>query len=104
MNHKPRKRFGQNFLHDQGVLQKIDHAIRPKLTDHIVEIALGLGALSERLIDGAGRIDAVELDRDLIEPLKIKFGEKITIPAQSTRASSIRQVPLLVDIPNFLLN
>ena len=79
MNHRPRKRFGQNFLHDQGILQKIDHAIRSKLTDHIVEIGPGLGALSERLIDGAGKIDAVELDRDLIEPLKMKFGEKITI-------------------------
>ena len=79
MNHRPRKRFGQNFLHDQGVLQRIDQAIRPKADDHIVEIGPGLGALSQYLIEGAGHIDAVEIDRDLIEPLAKQFAEKISI-------------------------
>ncbi len=79
VTHRPRKRFGQNFLHDQGVLQKIDQAIRPKAGEQIVEIGPGLGALSQFLIDGCGQIDAVEIDRDLIEPLKNRFGEKISI-------------------------
>ena len=79
MSHRPRKRFGQNFLHDQGVLQRIEQAIRPKTTDHIVEIGPGLGALTRYLIEGAGHIDAVEIDRDLIEPLQTRFAEKIAI-------------------------
>lgn len=79
MNHRPRKRFGQNFLHDQGILQRIDQAIRPRPTDQIVEIGPGLGALSQYLIDGAGKVEAVEIDRDLIEPLEKRFGEKISI-------------------------
>ena len=79
MSHQPRKRFGQNFLHDQSVLQRIDHAIRPKPTDHIVEIGPGLGALTQYLIEGAGQIIAVELDRDLIEPLTTRFGSQLTL-------------------------
>ncbi|MCW8827375.1 MAG: 16S rRNA (adenine(1518)-N(6)/adenine(1519)-N(6))-dimethyltransferase RsmA [Gammaproteobacteria bacterium] len=79
VTHRPRKRFGQNFLHDQGVLQKIDHAIRPKPTDQIVEIGPGLGALTQYLIEGAGQINAVELDRDLIEPLTARFGDQLKL-------------------------
>ncbi len=79
LTHRPRKRFGQNFLHDQGVLHRIDQAIRPKPADQIVEIGPGLGALSQYLIAGAGEINAVELDRDLIEPLSERFGEQITL-------------------------
>jgi len=79
VTHRPRKRFGQNFLHDQGVLQRIEQAIRPKAAQQIVEIGPGLGALSQYLIEGANHIEAVELDRDLIEPLQTRFGEKITI-------------------------
>ena len=79
MTHRPRKRFGQNFLHDQGVLQRIDQAIRPKTTEHIVEIGPGLGALTQYLVEGAGHIDAVEIDRDLITPLETQFGGKISI-------------------------
>ncbi|MDH3354707.1 MAG: 16S rRNA (adenine(1518)-N(6)/adenine(1519)-N(6))-dimethyltransferase RsmA [Chromatiales bacterium] len=77
--HRPRKRFGQNFLHDHSILQRIDHAIRPKPTDQIVEIGPGLGALTQYLIEGSGQIDAVELDRDLIEPLERRFGSKLTL-------------------------
>jgi 16S rRNA (adenine1518-N6/adenine1519-N6)-dimethyltransferase len=79
VTHKPRKRFGQNFLHDQGVLHKIAHAIQPRPVDHIVEIGPGLGALTQDRIEGAGQIDAVELDRDLIEPLTSRFGAQLTL-------------------------
>lgn len=72
-SHKPRKRFGQNFLHDKMVIQRIVNNINPKHGDHIVEIGPGEGALTELVLEKIGKIDVVELDRDLIPLLKIKF-------------------------------
>jgi len=73
MSHKPRKRFGQNFLHDKMVIQKIVNSINPKEGDHIIEIGPGEGALTELVLDKIGEMDVVELDRDLIPLLKIRF-------------------------------
>ena len=70
MAHKPRKRFGQNFLHDQHVIQKIVNAIAPKQGERLVEIGPGQGALTKELLPLIGQMEAVELDRDLIEPLQ----------------------------------
>jgi len=69
MSHKPRKRFGQNFLHDPAIIQRIVATIRPRPTEHLVEIGPGQGAITVELLRIAGHMDAVELDRDLIEPL-----------------------------------
>lgn len=72
--HKARKRFGQNFLHDQGVIGRIIRAINPQPGQHLVEIGPGLGALTEELLEACeGRLDAVELDRDLIPVLRTQF-------------------------------
>ena len=71
--HKARKRFGQNFLHDQYVIGKIVKAISPKATDCLVEIGPGMGALTEPLLEASGKLDVVELDRDLIPILRTKF-------------------------------
>ena len=73
MSHKPRKRFGQNFLHDKMVIQRIVNSINPRQGDHIVEIGPGEGALTELVLDRIGAMDVVELDRDLIPLLKIRF-------------------------------
>ncbi len=73
MSHKPRKRFGQNFLHDKMVIQRIVNSINPRQDDHIVEIGPGEGALTELVLDKIGSMDVVELDRDLIPLLKIRF-------------------------------
>ena len=73
MSHKPRKRFGQNFLHDKMIIQRIVNSINPRLGDHIVEIGPGEGALTELVLDKIGNMDVVELDRDLIPLLKIRF-------------------------------
>ncbi len=73
MSHKPRKRFGQNFLHDKMVIQRIVNSINPRQGDHIVEIGPGEGALTELVLDKIGVMDVVELDRDLIPLLKIRF-------------------------------
>ncbi|MES9844965.1 MAG: 16S rRNA (adenine(1518)-N(6)/adenine(1519)-N(6))-dimethyltransferase RsmA [Candidatus Sedimenticola sp. PURPLELP] len=69
LKHRPRKRFGQNFLHDQGVINRIIASISPKPDDHLIEIGPGQGAITKELLKAAGRLEAVELDRDLLEPL-----------------------------------
>ncbi len=68
--HRPRKRFGQHFLHDPGVLYRIVAAIHPTPGDRVVEIGPGLGALTRPLLAAAGELDVVELDRDLLTPLQ----------------------------------
>jgi 16S rRNA (adenine1518-N6/adenine1519-N6)-dimethyltransferase len=68
MSH-PRKRFGQNFLQDQGIIDRILAAISPSPGERLVEIGPGRGAITRALLRAAGQLDAVELDRDLIEPL-----------------------------------
>ncbi len=70
MSHTPRKRFGQNFLHDQQVIQKIVAAIQPKPDDHLIEIGPGLGALTRQLLPLLNQLEAIELDRDLIPHLQ----------------------------------
>lgn len=71
--HQARKRFGQNFLHDPGVIERIVRAINPKPDDAIVEIGPGLGALTEEMLAVNPRLQVVELDRDLIPVLRTKF-------------------------------
>ncbi len=70
----PRKRFGQNFLHDQGTIQRILSAVAPQPGDRLVEIGPGRGAITQGLLAAAGVLDVVELDRDLIEPLRARLG------------------------------
>ena len=65
----PRKRFGQHFLHDPGVLDRIVRSIAPAARDHIVEIGPGRGALTRPLLSRVARLDVVELDRDLAASL-----------------------------------
>jgi len=72
--HRPRKRFGQNFLQDPNVVAKIAYAIAPQPHDHLVEIGPGLGALTEALLPQVEAMDAVELDRDLIPKLAQRCG------------------------------
>ena len=72
MAHQARKRFGQNFLHDANIIQKIVDAIAPHNGDHLVEIGPGQAALSIPLLQATGAIDAVELDRDLLPILEEK--------------------------------
>ena len=70
MSHRPRKRFGQNFLHDPAVIQRIVDAIHPVPGQALVEIGPGEGALSRELLPRLGALDVVELDRDLVPRLQ----------------------------------
>ena len=79
MPHKPRKRFGQNFLVDQQIINQIVSTISPKKNDHIIEIGPGKGALTFPLIDYLKNIHVIEIDRDLIALLQKKNNIKITI-------------------------
>ncbi len=72
--HRARKRFGQNFLHDQRIIAGIVAAIHPLPKDHLVEIGPGMGAITQPLLDSGTRLDVVELDRDLIPILQQKLG------------------------------
>ena len=84
--HLPRKRFGQNFLQDDGVIEAIARAIRPQADDHLVEIGPGQGALTESLISSGCRLDAIELDRDLITVLLASFSVYPTFKLHSADA------------------
>ena len=77
--HRARKRFGQNFLHDAAIVDRIVGLIRPKAGDAMVEIGPGLGAMTGPLIEQLGQLHAVELDRDLIPRLRDRFGEHLNI-------------------------
>ncbi len=74
-SHRPRKRFGQNFLHDKGVLARIVAAIDPRPGQQLVEIGPGLGALTRHILPLTGELTAVELDRDLVAPLEQRCGD-----------------------------
>jgi 16S rRNA (adenine1518-N6/adenine1519-N6)-dimethyltransferase len=68
--HRPRKRFGQHFLIDPGVIASIIEAIRPGSDDVVVEIGPGQGALTKSLARLAGTLHAIELDRDLARSMR----------------------------------
>ena len=69
-SHRPRKRFGQHFLHDTRVLARIVDAVAPQPTDHLLEIGPGEGALTAPLLERAKKLDVIELDRDLAARLR----------------------------------
>lgn len=71
--HKARKRFGQNFLIDHGIIREIVRAIHPQKSDLVVEIGPGKGAITQLLADACDNLSVIELDRDLVPWLKVKF-------------------------------
>ncbi|WP_439510736.1 16S rRNA (adenine(1518)-N(6)/adenine(1519)-N(6))-dimethyltransferase RsmA [Marinimicrobium koreense] len=71
--HRARKRFGQNFLVDGNVIDRIVGAINPQPGELLVEIGPGKGALTARLADKAEHLRVIELDRDLVPWLKVQF-------------------------------
>lgn len=67
--HRARKRFGQNFLHDPAIIQRIVDVINPQQQDHIVEIGPGKGALTKLILERVDKLDVIEIDRDLVKAL-----------------------------------
>ncbi len=77
--YKTKKRFGQHFLHDHSVIEKLIYEINPKPSDKIIEIGPGLGALTFPLLDRIDSLDVVEIDRDVIARLQQKNNAKLII-------------------------
>jgi len=77
--HVPRKRFGQNFLHDPRVIAQIVHTISPHTGEHMIEIGPGRGAITLPLLAHGIDLDVIELDRDLIENLN-----QLTVPESAS--------------------
>jgi 16S rRNA (adenine1518-N6/adenine1519-N6)-dimethyltransferase len=72
MTARPKKSFGQHFLHEKRYIERIVSAISPKPDDMVVEIGPGEGALTLPLLAAAGKLTAIELDTDLIPDLKLR--------------------------------
>jgi len=73
MPHQPRRRFGQNFLRDQQIIQRIVSVAGIQPTDTVVEIGPGQGALTQYLRTHCQRLIAIELDRDLAAALRQQY-------------------------------
>ena len=93
MKHIPRKRFGQNFLKDQSVLDDIVSVIAPQPSDRMLEIGPGMGAMTENLLPHLSRMDVIELDRDLVIYLKNRFpADKLTIHQGDALSFDLRTI------------
>ena len=71
--HRARKRFGQNFLHDPGIIGRIVKAVMPRPDQTLIEIGPGQGAITAPLLDTASKLTAIEIDRDLAAMLRTRF-------------------------------
>ncbi|MBQ0720065.1 MAG: 16S rRNA (adenine(1518)-N(6)/adenine(1519)-N(6))-dimethyltransferase RsmA [Gammaproteobacteria bacterium] len=74
-SHQAKKRFGQNFLVDGNIINRIIGAIKPLAGEHLVEIGPGLGALTRHLVDKNCQLDVVEIDRDLAQKLELQYAD-----------------------------
>jgi len=78
-HHTAKKRFGQNFLTNDYVINEIIGIINPKPQEFIVEIGPGLAALTKPIMEHTNKLNVVELDRDIIKYLKTTFDDKLVI-------------------------
>ena len=73
--HRARKRFGQNFLNDPGIINRIIRSIAPKAEDNIVEIGPGQGAITAPLLAACPTLQVIEIDNDLVPVLLAQFAK-----------------------------
>ena len=86
LRHVARKRFGQNFLHDQQVIERIIASIAPKASDLLVEIGPGQAALTRPLLRSGAELHLLELDRDLVARLETQFAAQPRLTIHSCDA------------------
>lgn len=92
-SHHARKRFGQNFLHDQNVIGRIVAAIDPQPNDRLIEIGPGQGAITRLLGERCGTLDVIEIDRDLAAALREQaWMSRITLHEADALTFDLRQV------------
>jgi 16S rRNA (adenine1518-N6/adenine1519-N6)-dimethyltransferase len=92
MKHIARKRFGQHFLSDGGIIDAIVHEIAPKPGQHMVEIGPGLAALTQPLVERLGHLTVIELDRDLAQRLR-SHGQLTVIESDVLKVDFSRILP-----------
>ena len=112
-----KKSLGQNFLTDSDIIQKIVDAVDPSMTDTIIEIGPGRGALTERLVESSAQVIAIELDRNLVPYLKRAFADRPnvqvvegdaldvdleTILSASSRASVSDKAKVVANLPYYI--
>lgn len=95
---RPRKHFGQHFLHDRNIIDKIVAAIAPEADQHFVEIGPGRGALTRPLVDRCNRVDVIEIDRELAARLEPEIGAPgLTIHQADALKFDFRDIERSVD-------
>ncbi|UZD15980.1 16S rRNA (adenine(1518)-N(6)/adenine(1519)-N(6))-dimethyltransferase RsmA [Gallibacterium anatis] len=101
LGHTARKRFGQNFLHDDQIIQSIVAAINPQANDFLIEIGPGLGALTEPVAEQIEHLTVIELDRDLAERLRHHpfLHQKLTVIEQDVMHFDFQQLAQQSDKP-----
>ncbi|QWD63886.1 16S rRNA (adenine(1518)-N(6)/adenine(1519)-N(6))-dimethyltransferase RsmA [Polynucleobacter sp. MWH-UH2A] len=113
--HRARKRFGQNFLQDQGVIHAIVRLINPSSDMHVIEIGPGLGALTRPLLSNLTHLDLLEIDRDLVaywnhenlqgltviegDALKFNFNEWAQQPTATGLCKVVGNLPYNISSP-----
>jgi 16S rRNA (adenine1518-N6/adenine1519-N6)-dimethyltransferase len=107
--HAAKKRFGQNFLHDPNVIERILRAIAPQPGERLVEIGPGLGALTAPLLERVDALDVVELDRDVIPhlldacghspKLRITQADALTVDYRRFAAAEGGKIRLIGNLP-----
>lgn len=93
--HRPRKRFGQHFLHDEDVINRIVAAIAPKTGETLIEIGPGEGALTGPLLESPATLHVIEKDRDLAQLLPQRFADKkpIQVHCQDALLFDFHSIP-----------
>jgi len=91
--HRARKRFGQNFLHNPQIIEKIISSIAPQSSDTIIEIGPGLGALTQYLLKSRCQLTAVELDFDLADHLSKHFPDLNLISQDALKTDFSTLIP-----------
>ncbi|MFU2128350.1 16S rRNA (adenine(1518)-N(6)/adenine(1519)-N(6))-dimethyltransferase RsmA [Gallibacterium anatis] len=101
LGHTARKRFGQNFLHDDQIIQSIVAAINPQANDFLIEIGPGLGALTEPVAEQIEHLTVIELDRDLAERLRHHpfLHQKLTVIEQDVMRFDFQQLAQQAEKP-----
>lgn len=101
LGHTARKRFGQNFLRDDQIIQSIVAAINPQANDFLIEIGPGLGALTEPVAEQIEHLTVIELDRDLAERLRHHpfLHQKLTVIEQDVMRFDFQQLARQADKP-----
>lgn len=94
MAHRPRKRFGQNFLQDRLIIDAIIQALHPQRTDNVLEIGPGLGALTQPLLRKLDKLTAIEIDTDLQAHLA-------TLPEAAIHLTVVNADALTIDYSEF---